>query len=536
LKPAAGAAAGVTAEELARAVEAYLVAHPAATVVEDGKALFSMTQATYALNVQGAGEPGTAKQGRCVLQLWSEERNVVRRVTGMRERKESLVLETLRLGQTKPGMLELTDARERRSPTERRLARDRYVKTLERAVVRQFVEWKPSALKTSQDLKNSLGPQYVRGELVRGNSTLALLAVGAQETRETIEGALTAGVLWLEVLRERAGKKIVGGLRLILPAGETALAAARMAWLDAGQAKWELYELDEEHEELRAIAAADSGNLMPRVLHVVDERAARDRFATEIAQIESMMPGAEIQVRSGTEIAFSLHGLVFARAVINVAAGSFERAQRLVFGAGASETELTGQSGPKLRAMLEKLRAARVPDGKGSNPLYRMQPEAWLESRLRADIQALDGDLERGPVYSQAAVFAGAGDRGMLDLLAVTRGGRLAVVELKVEEDMHLALQGLDYWMRVRHQHLSGEKSEFERMGYFPGRMLAREEPQLYLVAPALRVHSATETVLRYFSPRVKWTLVALDERWRKELRVVWRKRSGERVISPVIS
>jgi hypothetical protein len=122
----------------------------------------------------------------------------------------------------------------------------------------------------------------------------------------------------------------------------------------------------------------------------------------------------------------------------------------------------------------------------------------------------------------------------MLDLLAVTRGGQLAVLELKVEEDMHLALQGLDYWMRVRHQHLSETESKFTGAGYFPRRVLAREEPLLYLVAPALRVHPATEVVLRYFSPRVPWTLIALDERWRKELRVVWRKRSG--VISPVIS
>jgi len=25
----------------------------------------------------------------------------------------------------------------------------------------------------------------------------------------------------------------------------------------------------------------------------------------------------------------------------------------------------------------------------------------------------------------------------------------------------------------------------------------------------------------------VEWTLVALDERWRKQIKVVWRKRSG---------
>jgi hypothetical protein len=39
-------------------------------------------------------------------------------------------------------------------------------------------------------------------------------------------------------------------------------------------------------------------------------------------------------------------------------------------------------------------------------------------------------------------------------------------------------------------------------------------------------VHPATETVLRYLSPRVEWTLVALDERWREKVKAVWRKRS----------
>jgi len=47
-------------------------------------------------------------------------------------------------------------------------------------------------------------------------------------------------------------------------------------------------------------------------------------------------------------------------------------------------------------------------------------------------------------------------------------------------------------------------------------------------VAPALRVHPATEVVLRYLSPRVQWELVALGERWREQVKVVWRKRSGE--------
>jgi len=34
----------------------------------------------------------------------------------------------------------------------------------------------------------------------------------------------------------------------------------------------------------------------------------------------------------------------------------------------------------------------------------------------------------------------------MIDVLTLTRDGRLAVVELKADEDIHLPLQGLDYW------------------------------------------------------------------------------------------
>jgi hypothetical protein len=123
----------------------------------------------------------------------------------------------------------------------------------------------------------------------------------------------------------------------------------------------------------------------------------------------------------------------------------------------------------------------------------------------------------------------------MLDLLGVLRDGRLAVIELKADEDLHLALQGLDYWVRVRWHHLQGDAAaqgaglgEFQRVGYFYGVMLSQQAPKLYLVAPALRVHPATETVLRYLSPRVDWELVALDERWRTKAKVVWRKRSGD--------
>jgi len=108
-------------------------------------------------------------------------------------------------------------------------------------------------------------------------------------------------------------------------------------------------------------------------------------------------------------------------------------------------------------------------------------------------------------------------------VLAVTREGRLAVVELKADEDIHLPLQGLDYWARVAWHHGRGE---FQKFGYFAERELATEAPLLFLVAPALHVHPATDTLLRYVAPEIEWEFVGIDERWREGVRVVFRKRA----------
>jgi hypothetical protein len=112
----------------------------------------------------------------------------------------------------------------------------------------------------------------------------------------------------------------------------------------------------------------------------------------------------------------------------------------------------------------------------------------------------------------------------MIDVLTTTRDGRLAVIELKAGEDIHLPLQGLDYWCRVNWHHVRGE---FQRFGYFPDRELSSEPPLLFLVAPALHVHPATDTLLHYISPEVQWTLLGIDERWRTGVRVIFRKHAN---------
>jgi hypothetical protein len=125
----------------------------------------------------------------------------------------------------------------------------------------------------------------------------------------------------------------------------------------------------------------------------------------------------------------------------------------------------------------------------------------------------------------------------MLDLLTLDRDGRLVVLELKADEDLHLPMQALDYWIRVRALNADRQPgvggrmlSAFERQGYFGGVEVSELAPKLLLVGPALRIHPANEPVLRYFSPQVEWELMAVSEHWRRELRVVFRKRSGETI------
>jgi hypothetical protein len=152
-----------------------------------------------------------------------------------------------------------------------------------------------------------------------------------------------------------------------------------------------------------------------------------------------------------------------------------------------------------------------------------MHPERWLESLVVSDVSVIDERLESSPPYSQVPAFSAA-DRAMIDVLTITRNGRLAVIELKADEDIHLPLQGLDYWSRVDWHRSRGE---FPRFGYFPEREISAEQPLLFLVAPALHVHPATDTLLRYISPDIEWNFVGIDEHWREGVKVVFRKRPG---------
>jgi hypothetical protein len=218
-----------------------------------------------------------------------------------------------------------------------------------------------------------------------------------------------------------------------------------------------------------------------------------------------------------------------------VASHSFAGQDEISFGAGANETPLTAESEDLCRQMFARLFASRHADGAHTDPLFRLQPERWLESKLRGQVAELLPGLRGDVMYTQVPALS-SGERGMLDLLTLDRSGRLAVIEVKADEDLHLPLQALDYWIRVRALNADRQPasagsrpiSAFERQGYFSGAEVSPLAPKLLLAAPALRIHPANEPVLRYFSPEVEWELIALAEHWRRELRIVFRKRSSD--------
>jgi hypothetical protein len=230
-----------------------------------------------------------------------------------------------------------------------------------------------------------------------------------------------------------------------------------------------------------------------------------------------------------------VHGLEFARVRHGASTHSFAREDEVTFGAGANETPLSEENEPLCRNLFERLFLSRHTDGAHTDPLFRMAPERWLESRLRSGIAELLPELRGEQIYAQVPALS-TGDRGMLDLLTLDRNGRLVVLELKASEDLHLPLQALDYWIRVRALNADRRAappacaplSAFERSGYFTGAEVSTLPPRLILAAPALRIHPANETVLRYFSREIEWEFIALSEHWRRELKIVFRKRSGD--------
>jgi hypothetical protein len=487
------------AEELERTLEALLASGPV-EVYEDGRRVAELASLRHEVHRQGK---------RLLLHLWSDDRNLVRRVVGMEQREEGIELAVERFGKAKPGRLEII-RREAARPSAR-LSREKFCARFGQLLASQFPDESVHSLTTAADLERSFSGCYTRGVLRRGRQAWAVLGVSPGEDAPTVDAALSFGLLWLDWTRQQ-GDFAVEGLRLFLPPGMGRMTCHRLQALKPG-IRLELFAWDPSEPRADRLESADIGNvttwLMPR--REVEETLAAARAPDR--RIRALAPDAiDAVVPPGTrEVAWRFRGLEFAR----------WRSGRAEFGLAGDRQELTERRWRALEQVVRQLALHRHPGAQDRNhPLYRMAAERWLESLVLADPARVDAHLEPRLIYPQVPAFS-AGDRGVIDLLGITRESRLAVLELKVSEDIQMLFQAVDYWLRVRAHHRQGD---FSRYGYFVGRQLHPGDPLLYLIAPGLRFHPTTETLLPYLSPEIPVSRVGLNENWREAVRVTFRQ------------
>lgn len=479
--------------EVGQIIERFVKSSAEPVLIEAGEEAFAISDANFLLE---------SRNGVVSLQAWDQRRNVVRRVTGIeRQSRGRLVLRIERFAK-RSGTLELVDLKHPAGANATlHGARLEFQQRFQRFLRRQFPTYKIAELSTECDLEHSLSPAYPRALLRQGASGWAALGADIYHP----DGALTFGLIWLDYLRRRDTGVVIHGLLLYLPAEHEKTTCLRLRLLNRRAAEYTAFAYDQEGCE-RRIDLNDYGNLATRLEPCRRSVSAEADVAPDLA---AALPGVDRFERGDGELSWRVNGLEFARTSGHELLVGIDRRRKLSSG--------HARDVHRLAAELSRLRSAEAKDRQ--NPLFLRNPEAWLESQARRNIEEIDARLRPAPIYGQVPAFA-AVDRGVLDLLAVDERGRLAVIEMKASQDIHLPLQALDYWMRVR-WHVG--RGDFSKQGYFPGVELTGEPPRLLLVSPALEFHPTSDRILRYFSPEVPVEKVGVGLQWRKELKVVWR-------------
>ena len=445
-----------------------------------------------------------------LLHLWSARQSLVRRVLAVTaESRESIVIEVARFGHARPSRLEIVAAS---GKPKGRVAREQFRDRLRALLADQFPDEVVDSLVTSPDLHHSLSGSYARGIMHRGSEAHAVVAAAPEESSATIDGILTFALIWLDRTRNRASRQSIRGLRLFLPRGTSAITAHRMTALAVPQ-EIELYEYDSLHWRVRRIAISDAGNLATWLLPRREADLALAAAAPDAERIRRLAPEAiRVGVAALTQdVTLRFRGLEFAH----------WRQGTTWFGLGDHRQILTDDTWPALEKLVRQLDTHRHPlTSDVKHPLYRSHPERWLETMIAGDPSRIDAGLDGHAIYTQVPALS-AGTRGIIDVLAVTRDGRLCILELKASEDIQLVMQAVDYWLRVRWHHA---QNDFARYGYFPEVELQTKAPRLFLVAPGFHFHPACDIVLRHLSPEIEVTRIGLSENWRRGLKVVFRQ------------
>ena len=479
-----------------------LLASGSVKVQENGSWLASFEDFQYEVR-EKAGDA-------TLLHLWSAEGTLVRRVVGIDADEDGrLALRVTRFGRTRADQLEFV-CRER-DPQPGELRRAQFRSTFGEMLARQFPDEPVISFSSAPDLEHSLSGSYVRGIAAAPNRCMAVMAAAEGESSATYDALLTFGLLWLDRARHRKLRQPIGGLRLFFPQGCGAVIAHRLKAV-CSSIDVELYEYEPPTRRMRRVDPRDCGNIKSWLVPRRESERALADAREAIAPILRIDPAAiTAEVIPGTsEIALRFRGLRFAR---------WEQAG--VFFGIDSEQQLTPATKPELDRLLRKLETYRSPlTASRRHPFYRAQAERWLESQVIGEVTRIDARIDPRFLYVQVPAIS-AGDRDVMDVLGITREGRLVIMELKAGEDVQLVMQAVDYWLRVRdHQ----EQGDFPRYGYFPGMDISSEPPLLLLIAPSLQFHPAGDILVCSIDRKIEICRVGLNENWRRGPRIMLRQ------------
>ena len=457
------------------------------------------------------------RRGKCeaaekpLLHLWSEQFNLTRRVLAITDHsQERMVLAVERFDRAKPDRLEFL--RIDFEPSDLAQSREDFARSIARLCEHQFPDDTLESVTTAPDLEHSLSGNYVRGVLRRGREIWALFAAPEHQPGQDPARCLTFALLWLDRLRQTSTRKNVAGLRILLPANSAAPVAHLLPALHP-DIHVQLFERDTLMERLHRVEPSDVANFTSWIVPVRESQSLLDRARQDL---DPLLPAAHA--------AISFHPSVAAKEVVvrfrGLACLRWHESQ-IFFGAPDLKTEWQPGKRREVEEFFRALENYRHPlASETRHPLFRAQPERWLEFLVRQDVTQIDSVLDQRFAFAQVLATT-AGEHGILDVLSVTRSGRLAILELKTTEHPVFLLQSAKYWLRIR-RHL--DQQDFPRYGYFTGAALHPHPPLIYLVAPALRFHCATELLLRYVHPQMEVVRVGLAESWRRGLSVVLRQ------------
>jgi hypothetical protein len=368
---------------------------------------------------------------------------------------------------------------------------------------------------TAIDRAHSISGTFLRAMVQWRGRELFVLCADPFAPLPEPHAVLTQALLWMRLVRQRRASGGAARLFLVVPAALAAVVCHCARRVDPARVRiavWELCESGDGMEVRRA----------PRPKPPVENRDFRwpvlgpFHWTPLLGRVLDLAPEfIRRYPRFQDYDSLRLSGLEFARAV------GHDR-DRIVFGMGGQQIELTEDNFEDLRALVGEILYFRRADGPDStHPYYRMQAERWLESLILDSAATLFPELAPEAVYSQIPVYLGA-DPGRVDILGVDRNGTLVVMELKVVAIPGLPVQALDYWGRVV-QH--NNRGDFQLRGYFAETRLNRRRPKIYLVSPVFSFHDSTESITGFLDPALDVWKISVNEDWRCGVRVLRRTR-----------